>query len=132
MKPSVVADASAIVAMLVDDGADGEWATTRLTGAELAAPSLVYHESANILRRHELAGLISADQSALAHGDLLDLTIEQWPYEAVAARAWELRHNLSIYDSSYVAVAELTGSTLVTLDHRIRGAPGLCCAVMAP
>jgi hypothetical protein len=44
--------------------------------AELAAPSLVLFELANIIRRHELAGLISADQAAQAHADLLDLAIE--------------------------------------------------------
>jgi len=27
----------------------------------------------------ELAGLVSADQAAQAHADLLDLAIEQWP-----------------------------------------------------
>jgi hypothetical protein len=33
-------------------------------------------EAANIIRRHDLAGLVSADQAAQAHADLLDLAIE--------------------------------------------------------
>lgn len=132
MSSGVVCDASAVVAMLVDGGAAGRWAAEALSGADLAAPTLVAFESANIIRRHELAGLVGADQAAQAHADLLDLEIEQWPYEILAARAWELRRKLSSYDASYVALAELTGATLVTLDARVACAPGVRCAVTTP
>jgi predicted nucleic acid-binding protein len=128
----VVCDASALVALLLDGGPDGRWVTEALTGADLAAPSLVAFEAANIIRRHELAGLVSSDQAAQAHADLLDLAIEHWPYEILAPRAWQLRENLSCYDASYVALAELTGATLVTLDRRISRAPGLRCTVATP
>lgn len=132
MSSRVVCDASALVALLLDGGADGRWVADTLAGAELAAPSLVSFESANIIRRHELAGLVSRDQAAQAHADLLDLAIEHWPHEILARRVWELRHNLSTYDASYVALAELTGATLVTLDRRISRAPNLRCAIAAP
>ncbi|MEY2514702.1 MAG: hypothetical protein QOJ89_2060 [bacterium] len=132
MKSRVVCDASALVALLLDGGADGEWVTSMLTGAELAAPSLAAFEVANIIRRHELAGLVSPDQAAQAHADLLELAIEQWPYELLAACAWQLRANLSIYDAGYVALAELLDAHLVTLDRRIGRAPGVRCSVATP
>lgn len=132
MSARVVCDASALVALLLDAGPDGRWTTDALTGADITAPALVKFETANIIRRHELAGLVSADQAAQAHADMLDLTIEQWPYELLASRAWEHRRNLSIHDAGYVALAELTGATLVTLDRRIRRAPGLRCTVATP
>ncbi len=128
----VVCDASALVALLLDAGSDGRWATEELTGAELIAPTLVGFEAANIIRRHELAGLTGADQAAQAHADLLDLAIEHWPYVLLAPRAWQLRQNLSIYDAGYVALAELTDATLVTLDRRISSAPGLRCTIATP
>jgi predicted nucleic acid-binding protein len=128
----VVCDASALVALLLDNGSAGQWVTETIAGSDLAAPSLVEFESANIIRRHELAGIVSADQAAQAHADLLDLTIEPWPYELLAARAWELRHNLSSYEASYVALAELIGAVFVTLDGRISGAPGLRCIITTP
>jgi predicted nucleic acid-binding protein len=128
----IVCDASALTALLIDGGRDGKWVTKALTGADLAAPSLVGFETANIVRRHELAGLISADQAAQAHADLLDLAIEHWPYELLATRAWQLRLNLSIYDASYVALAERLEATLVTLDRRIGRAPGPRCAISTP
>lgn len=132
MSTHVVCDASALVALLLDGGPNGRWVTEALSDAELAAPSLVAFEAANVIRRHELAGRVSTDQAAQAHADLLDLALERWPYEILASRSWELRRNLSSYDASYVALAELTGATLVTLDRRISRAPDLRCQVATP
>lgn len=125
-------DAPALVALLLDSGSDGRWSTRQLTGSELAAPTLLAFEVANIIRRQELAGLVSTDQARQAHADLLDLPVEPWPYEVLATRAWELRRNLSVYDASYVALAELIDATLVTIDRRISRAPGLRCRVATP
>lgn len=132
MSEPTVCDSSAVVALLLDSGEDGRWATATLSDAELAAPSLLWFEAANVIRRHELAGLISADQATQAHADLLALAIESWPYELLVGRAWELRRSLSIYDASYVALAELLGAPLITLDARIGRAPELRCTVTAP
>lgn len=132
MRPRVVCDASAVVALLLDAGPDGRWATDALVGADLAAPSLFSFEAANIIRRHELASLISADQAVQAHADLLDLAVELWPYSLLATRAWQLRRNLTSNDASYVALAELLGVALVTLDRDITRAPDLRCRVATP
>ncbi len=132
MSRYVICDSSALTALLLDSGPDGRWVAEFVRGAELGAPSLLGYEAANIIRRHELAGLVSADQAAQAHADLLDLTIEHWPHELLAVRAWELRENLSVCDASYVALAELTGAPLATLDRRIGRAPGVRCAIATP
>lgn len=132
MTRQIVCDASVVVALLLDAGPDGAWATNALADASLAAPNLVMFEASNVIRRHELAGLISADLAAQAHADLLDLPIEFWPFELLAARVWQLRANLSSYDASYVALAELIEASLVTLDRRISRAPGLKCEVRTP
>lgn len=43
---------------------------------------------------------------------------------------WALRHNLSSYDATYVALAEMTGATaLLTTDTRLATAPGINCAI---
>jgi len=121
------------VAMLVDGGSSGQWATEVLKDAgDLLAPHLAMFEAANILRRHQAADLVTADQAAQAHADLLDLPINLWPYELLAARGWQLRENLTIYDASYVALAEMTGAVLATLDARIARAPGVRCPIVSP
>lgn len=129
MTAVAVCDASAVVAALLDSGPDGQWAADALHVVDLAAPNLIDYEVSNIIRRHELAGLVSTEQALQAHADLLDLPIEYWPYEVLASRVWELRTNLSSYDASYVAVAERIGAPLVTLDRRISRAPNLRCVV---
>jgi predicted nucleic acid-binding protein len=129
---SFVCDASAVAALLLDSGPDGQWVTQTVESGEIAAPALLTYETANVIRKHELAGQISPDQSAQAHADLLDLAIELWPYDLLAARAWELRMNLSIYDATYVALAEITDLTLITLDERLAKAPGTKCRIATP
>lgn len=96
------------------------------------APALLPFECANVIRRHELGSVISADQAAQAHADLLDLPIQLWPYEVLAVRVWQLRATMTSYDAAYVALAETLGAPLITLDGRLRRAPGIACAVQAP
>lgn len=128
---TVVVDASVVVAALLDAGPDGLWAESLLT-VDLAAPHLLPVEVANVMRRAANGGEISDDVASLAHADLIDLRIELLSYDIVAARAWELRRNLSSYDAWYVAVAELLDAPLATLDQRLIGAPGPRCEFLAP
>jgi predicted nucleic acid-binding protein len=129
---TVVVDASAVVAALVDGGPVGEWAGAELAREGLAAPHLMPVEVANILRRAALAGELTADVAAQAHDDLVLLRVDFFPYEPHAQRVWQLRDNLTAYDAWYVAVAEDLGAPLVTLDGRIARAPGPRCDVRLP
>lgn len=129
---TVVVDASALVAALVDGGPDGQWAAAALDGERLVAPHLMPVEAANILRRAALAGTISADTATLAHDDLVQLPVDLFPYEPHAPRVWELRANLTAYDAWYVALAETLGIALVTLDARVARAAGPRCEFRLP
>lgn len=126
-----VIDASALVALLADAGPAGSWVAATAAGATLAAPQFALFEAANIFRRQELSGLLDATQATLAHADLLSLPLQLWPYSPLAERAWELRHNLTVYDATYVALAELLSASMITLDTRIAGAPEARCPIIA-
>lgn len=128
----VVLDASAAVALLLDAGPVGDWVATRITGRHVAAPELVMYETANVLRRRATAGAVSTAEATLAHEDLRALALELWPYSLVAERVWQLRENVTVYDAAYVAVAELLGAELITLDARLARAPGVRCPVLVP
>lgn len=126
-----VVDASVVVAALVDSGPDGRWAETLIT-TQLVAPHLLPVEVASVLRRAVNAGQLTPDVASLAHGDLLDLRIQLVEYETVGERIWELRRNLTSYDAWYVAVAELVGAPLATLDQRLVASPGPTCGFRTP
>ena len=110
----------------------GRWAEEVLLADALTAPHLMPVEVANILRRAAMAGDISPDVAALAHGDLLQLRVGLYPYAPCAQRAWELRENVTLYDAWYVALAELLDARLATLDERLSRASGPRCGFVLP
>lgn len=128
---TVVVDASVVLAALLDTGPTGTWAEDLLATEPLAAPHLMPVEVANVLRRSAAVGDITADTASLAHGDLLTLRVELFPYDACAARVWELRANVTAYDAWYVALAESLGARMATLDARLRRSSGPRCAFVA-
>lgn len=127
-----VVDASTVVAALTDSGADGRWAESQLASGPLIAPHLLMVEVAHVLRRGEQTRQLSVDVAAISFATLQQLPIELSPFELVAARVWELRANVSAYDATYVALAELLGVPLATLDARLANAPGPRCEFALP
>ncbi len=116
----------------MDGGSVGTWAESLLTSDDLAAPHLMPMEVTNILRRASLAGDITNDAASLAHTDLLELRVSLFPYEPLAPRVWELRGTVTAYDACYVALAELLGAELATLDVKLARAAGPRCAFRMP
>ncbi|WP_018331082.1 type II toxin-antitoxin system VapC family toxin [Actinomycetospora chiangmaiensis] len=129
---TLVVDASVVVAALIDDGEVGRWARPILARRDISAPHVMAFEVANILRRAALRGDVSDDVVRLAHADLLDTAIEYVSYEVVAPRAWELRGSVTLYDAVYVALAEASDTSLLTLDLRVVRAPGPRCSFLTP
>lgn len=132
MTSVLVVDSSALVALLADGGDAGTWVASAVEGADPAAPELVCFEVANVLRRQELRGHLTAAEASLAHQDLLDLPLQLWPYLPLAPRTWQLRRSVSAYDAAYVALAEMLEAPLVTLDLRLARACGPMCQVLTP
>lgn len=128
----LVVDASLVTAFLIDGGPDGVWAENIMTHGRLAAPHLLPVEVASVLRRASLTGEISSDAASMAHADLLAMRIDFFPYEPFAARAWELRGNLTLYDAWYVSLAEALQAKLATFDERLTLAPGPRCEFVVP
>ncbi len=129
---TVVADASVLVAALVDSGREGEWAESGLAAGHVAVPELAVAEATNILRRLERAGGISGFEASTSYRSLLQLEVELFPFAPFAERVWALRGNLTSYDAWYVALAETLDCPLITLDRRLSRAPGPTCAIRVP
>jgi predicted nucleic acid-binding protein len=125
----IVVDASVLASALGDDGDDGDRARQRLSGETLAAPELIDLEVSSVLRRLVLSGRMPLRRAQFAMSDLVVLPLRRVSHRALLARCWSLRENLTVYDASYVALAEQLASILVTADARLSRAPGLRCAV---
>jgi predicted nucleic acid-binding protein len=97
----------------------------RLFGTEtLHAPHLLDLEVAQVLRRYERGGVLSARRGAEALEDLAAMRIERYPHDILLPRIWSLRGNASAYDAAYLALAEALDATLVTTDRRLAHIPG--------
>ena len=121
----IVVDASVVAPALADDGSDGAAARRRLRGERLMAPALLDLEVLSVWRRQRAGGALDEARAAAALQSLLDLPLTRVEVRPVLGRCWELRHVLTVYAASYVALAETLGLTLVTADRRLSGAPGL-------
>ncbi len=126
----IVVDASVLANVIGDDGADGRRARGEMRGfGPVAAPDLVDVETVAVLRKRWLAGTISDSRFSAAIADLEQLGISRYPTLPLMRRAFELRANVTAYDASYVALAEILGCALLTGDHRLASAPGPSCTI---
>ena len=120
-----VVDAGVIVE-LVASGLDPH----RLGDEELVAPHLIDSEVTNALRKLVLRRLLTDEQGTLALDGFTRLALGRYPADWLRPRMWVLRDNLSAYDATYVALAEMLGATaLLTTDLRLAQAPGIQCHV---
>lgn len=130
----IVVDASVLAFALADDGPMGQRARASMRGRRALAPEIVDLEVAAAWRRAARAGRLEVRRARQALDDLAALPLDRAPHRPLMGRIWELRHNLSTYDASYVALAELAGARLLTADAALARAPGIGCevAVLVP
>lgn len=86
----------------------------------LHAPEVIELETLNALRRNLLRGAVDERRAMEAVADLGRTRLACFPHAPLRERVWELRHKLTAYDASYVALAELLeASRLLTSDRRL-------------
>jgi len=121
----IVIDASVLANVVGDDGSDGQRARLEFRNAgDVAAPDLADVETVAVLRKRWIAGTVSDQRFAAAVADLEQLDIDRYPALRFMRRAYELRANVTVYDSAYVALAEILGCELLTADQRLANASG--------
>jgi predicted nucleic acid-binding protein len=123
----LVIDASALVEVLTADPDEIHELAQRIHDAEwMSAPDLIDYEVLNVLRRMVFGGDIDGDLAEAARLTLRDLRLTRYPLtDEMSDRVWQLRHNVSAYDASYVALAEQLDVPVVTADARLaRGLQG--------
>ena len=121
----IVVDASAAVRALLHDGE----ARRYLSAGSLVAPHLVDAEVMQALRGLVARGSVSDTDAGRAVRQWSQLGLTRLSVAGLTSRIWSLRHNLSAYDASYVALAEALDCLLLTADARLAGAPGPSCLI---
>ena len=121
----IVVDASIILELLLNTRLAERIAERLFSPDEsLHAPHLLDIEVAQVIRRYCRAGELSAERGREALVDLADLPLSRYPHDLLLARIWDLRHNLTAYDASYIALAEALDAPLLTCDRRLAAVPG--------
>jgi predicted nucleic acid-binding protein len=121
----IVADASIVVEALGRRGRARE----ALLAGPVQVPHIVDAEVANALRGRVMRGAASPGDAAALLGAWIRFEARRHDARPLLPRVWALRHVLTAYDATYVAVAESLGLPLVTADGRLAGAPGVGCEV---
>jgi predicted nucleic acid-binding protein len=120
-----VVDAGVVVELLAG-GLDPDL----LGEEELAAPHLIDSEVTHVLRGLVRREVLTSEQGDFAMEGFVGLTITRFTADWLRPQMWALRHNLSGYDATYVALAEMTAATaLLTTDARLARAPGIKCSI---
>lgn len=131
----LVIDTSALVEVLTTDPATIPKLAQRVHGVDwMSAPSLIDYEVLNVLRKLVLRQSIDIELAEDSRHTLRALRLVRYPMnEELADRVWQLRHNASAYDASFVALAEHLNVPLVTAERRLaEGVRGLTTVAVEP
>jgi predicted nucleic acid-binding protein len=126
----IVLDTSAVVEFLVGTDEPAEMVRSAAAGEVLAAPHSIDLETAAALRGLVSGGKLPAGEAQRALELLAAIGVRRYEHVPLLPRIWELRHNMWPYDAAYVALAESLRSTLVTVDAKFAGVPGMRCPVL--
>ena len=121
----IVLDASAAVLALLNDGD----ARRSLATQTVAVPHLADSEVTHTLRAQVLRGHVSGEDAGRVLARWARLGLRRFTVAGLLSRVWELRDNVSVYDATYVALAEALACELVTADARLARAPGPTCPI---
>ena len=121
----IVVDASAIIEALLQTPAAAAVEERLLEeGLPLHAPHLIDVEVTQVLRRYAATRQIEPARCRDALDALQGFPLRRHQHDVLLPRVWELRHNLTAYDATYVALAEALDATLLTRDRRLATAAG--------
>jgi predicted nucleic acid-binding protein len=118
----IVLDTSAAIDYLLADGVARQVTKLLSEGGSAAAPDLLVFETVAVLRRDVARGELSERRARGAVEDLGDLAVELFPTLPLRTRAFELRHNLTVADALFIALAEQLDEPLVTKDRALASA----------
>ena len=82
-------------------------------------PHLLDIEVTSALRKLAAGQSIDSHRSEEFLAGLAALPAHRCSHIPLLGRIWELRHNFTVYDATYIALAEATDSVLYTCDEKL-------------
>lgn len=122
MNGSAVVDTSTVVDILTS--VPNIAAEVRKRGTVFHAPYALDAEFMNVLRNHWLHRRITLQEGTHLIREFERMIAVRHSHEGLLERAWELRDNVSAYDSLFVALAEHLDVPLLTRDRRLANSSG--------
>jgi len=113
----LVVDASVLAVGLADDATDGDRARGRCVARHWRRLTSSTSRLASVLRDGSRA-VTSTSGARISRSDLLTLSLQRVPAWR-PLRCWKLRHDLTVFDAEYVALAEALNVPLLTGDTRL-------------
>ena len=117
----IVVDANVWLRALVDVTSRGDWCRKALaTDPDWVVPGHCPLEVLRALGKYELAGLLSRSAiDRFAQAVLMASYRVVEPERTLLEYVWRMRHNVSVYDAPYLAIASRDGIPLATCDQRL-------------
>ncbi|MDQ2712435.1 MAG: type II toxin-antitoxin system VapC family toxin [Acidobacteriota bacterium] len=116
----ITLDASAVVEMLRGGSlADLLWRELLQSGEPIIVPHLLDIEAVSALRRLASEERIDSYRAEQFIEALELLPAKRYEHTPLLDRIWELRHNFTSYDATYISLAEATGAVLCTCDRKL-------------
>ena len=121
-----VVDTSALIRLFVPDGSLPDGFDEFLRGVERGintaiAPELLLAEAANVINKKRKSEEFDENESDQLLSDILSVPIRLFPHQPVILRAFEMagEHNLTVYDTLYLALAEDHGAVIFSADRKL-------------
>jgi predicted nucleic acid-binding protein len=123
---TLVVDASVAAKWLIDEEGSGAALRLRAPEYELVCPDLLFLEVGNVVWRKVRASEIEESDGRDMVAAILGAPFHVEPAAALLPAAWEIavRHDRSVYDGVYLALAVALDAPLVTADRRLARALG--------
>jgi predicted nucleic acid-binding protein len=116
----IVLDASVVVELLTNgDLAESIRSDLTKRSDSFLAPHLLDIEVASALRNLVAGQRLDSHRAEQFLSGLAMLPAERYPHTTLLPRIWELRHNFTCYDATYIALAEVAQATIYTCDVKL-------------
>lgn len=98
------------------------WRHWMSSGSVVVAPSIYAYEGPSIVRKWVHRGWLTEEEGEEAYRNVLAQPVTVLEPEGLLRRAWEYAHRFDqpqVYDSTYLALADLLGCEFWTADERL-------------